>query len=563
MHDLLAEVVVILAVTLGAAYALKRLGVPTIVGFLAAGMLVGPGGFSLVEDRAAIEAVSEIGVVFLLFTIGLKFSLEELARMRGVVFGAGTMQFLVTTAAVAAAAVAIGAPVREGIFVGLLVAMSSTAVVMKLLEERGEIEGPYGRFVSAVLLFQDIAVVPVTLLLPVLAGSSASWTEAARVLGTAAALLVVLLLAAKFALPRLMALVAKARSREIFTLATMLAVTVTAWACGLIGLSLALGAFLAGVVLSSSDYAKQALSEVVPFRDLMASLFFVSVGMLVRPRLWIEDPAMTFGLTLLVLAIKAAVVLPIGAWWFGRRVGASSALALAQVGEFSLILAKAGGPMGLLDDAAHQQFLSVAVLSIALTPLLVAIAPRAARFVAGRAAQPVDGAGAHAPRRDHVVLVGFGVSGRNVSRVLRRLKVPYVILELNPGTIRILRDEGHDVLFGDACRPEVLESADIGTARAFVVTMTDPMVVRQMVDNARRMNAKCEIVVRTRFVSEIEELRRLGADDVVPEEFETALELVARVMGRYGATPEEIDAERRAIRSEGYGLLRGGEPGSP
>jgi len=216
-----------------------------------------------------------------------------------------------------------------------------------------------------------------------------------------------------------------------------------------------------------------------------------------------------------------------------------------------------------MSAATNQLFLSVAVLSIALTPLLLSVAPRLAAVVAGRAAGPADHGAGHEPRRDHVVLVGFGVCGRNVARVLRGLGVQYVVLELNPVTIRRLRGEGHAVLFGDACRPEVLESADIATARAFVVTMTDPIVVRQMVDNARRLNAKAEIVVRTRFLSEIDELRRLGADYVVPEEFETALELVARVMERYGATPEAIVQEKRQMRSEGYGPLRGDPPPSP
>jgi CPA2 family monovalent cation:H+ antiporter-2 len=240
-----------------------------------------------------------------------------------------------------------------------------------------------------------------------------------------------------------------------------------------------------------------------------------------------------------------------------------AALALAQVGEFALILGKAGGEMHIVDAATNQLFLSIAVLSIALTPLFISAAPRVAALAAGRAAGPSDHGAGHEPRRDHVVLVGFGVCGRNVARVLKDLGVPYVVLELNPGTIRKLRAEGHTVMFGDASRPEVLESADIATARAFVVTMTDPLVVRQMVDNARRLNSKAEIVARTRFFAEIAELKRLGADYVVPEEFETALELVARVMEKYGATPEAIAAEKRQMRAEGYGTLGEAPPAAP
>jgi CPA2 family monovalent cation:H+ antiporter-2 len=563
MHGPLADVVVILAAALAASYALKRLGVPTIVGFLVAGMLIGPGGFSLVTDKETVGHVAEIGVVFLLFTIGLKFSIDELTKMRGVVLGAGGLQVVLTAAVTAGIALLFDVEPRTAIFLGLLVAQSSTAVVMKLLEERAEIEGPYGRFVSAVLLFQDISVVPITLVLPLLAGGATSWTEALGVLGTTVGLLAALLVAAKFAFPYMFAAVAKARSREVFTIATMLAVIATAYACSLIELSLALGAFLAGVVLSQSDYSKQALSEVVPFRDLMASLFFVSVGMLVEPKSWLERPAEVFGFTALAIAVKLLVVLPIAWIWYGRRVGFMAALALAQVGEFALILGKAGGEMHIVDAATNQLFLSIAVLSIALTPLFISAAPRVAALAAGRAAGPSDHGAGHEPRRDHVVLVGFGVCGRNVARVLKDLGVPYVVLELNPGTIRKLRAEGHTVMFGDASRPEVLESADIATARAFVVTMTDPLVVRQMVDNARRLNSKAEIVARTRFFAEIAELKRLGADYVVPEEFETALELVARVMEKYGATPEAIAAEKRQMRAEGYGTLGEAPPAAP
>jgi CPA2 family monovalent cation:H+ antiporter-2 len=558
MHGVLADLLVILAVALGAAYALKRVGVPTIVGFLVAGMIVGPGGLSLVHDPRSVDFIGEIGVVFLLFTIGLKFSFDELASMRGLVFGAGGLQVVLTAAVTAGIALAFDAAPRTAVFLGLLVAQSSTAVVLKLLEERGEVEGPYGRVVSAVLLFQDVSVVPITMALPILAGGATSWPEAATVLGKTVGLLAAILVGAKFLLPRLMSVVAKARSREVFTLATMLAVIVTAYACNLIGLSLALGAFLAGVVLSQSDYNKQALSEVVPFRDLLASLFFVSVGMLVEPRSWIESPAAVFGFTALAIAVKAAVIVPVASLWYGRRVGVMSALALAQVGEFALILVKMGADLALVDAPTNQLFLSVAVLSIALTPLFMLLGPRLAARVAAAPSGRAAGAHAegHAPRRGHVVIVGYGVSGRNVARVLRSLAVPYVILEMNPQTIKRLREEGHEALFGDASRPEVLESADMGTAKAFVVTMTDPLVVRQMVAAARRISAEAEIVVRTRFVSEIEELRRLGANDVVPEEFETALELVGRVMARYGASPQAILKEKYAIRREGYGFLR-------
>ncbi|MGH7162611.1 MAG: cation:proton antiporter, partial [Planctomycetota bacterium] len=371
------DLVLVMAVSLAAVYLLRRLKIPAVVGFLVAGVLIGPGGLALVSDRLRIEAMAEAGVIFLLFTIGLRFSLGELARMKGVVFGAGALQVLLTAGAAAGIASAAGVGVSRGIFLGFLLAMSSTAIVMKLLEDKGETATPHGRFSLGVLIFQDLAVVPLMLLTPMLApGGSVSWIDGALALFKSLGLVGLILVGARVVFPRFLERIVRTRSREVFTLATLLAALGTAYLAGLMGISTALGAFLAGIVISESDYSAQILSDVLPLRDVFSSLFFVSIGMLVDPRAWAGDAVHVLLLAALVVLLKAlatgAVALLFG---FGARVAVVAGIALAQVGEFSFILAEAGAELGLLDPATRQHFLSVCVLSMAVTPFGMLLSP--------------------------------------------------------------------------------------------------------------------------------------------------------------------------------------------
>ena len=475
MHGVLRDLLIVLGISLVAVFALRRVGIPAIVGFLVAGVVIGPGGLRLIREVHSIEMLAEVGVVLLLFTIGLKFSLAELNRMRSYVFGAGTLQVVGTIGASVLIGSLLGLDVPKAIFLGFLLAMSSTAIVLKLLEERAETEGPQGRFVTGILVFQDLAVVPLTLLVPLLGGESMSVAQAAWTLGKSLLLVVAIIVAARVVFPRLLELVARTRNREVFTITTILAVIGTAYACSEIGLSLALGAFIAGVVISESDYSQQILSEFVPLRDVFAGLFFVSVGMLVDLSKWTDDPHLIVGLTAAVIALKGVVVWVVArAFGTGARVALIAGLALAQVGEFSFVLAKDGAALGLMDDRTNQLFLSVSVLSMALTPFAIMLTP----WIIGRAAGPREHHEPTTELRDHVVIVGFGVAGRNVAHVLKHLGLRYLILELNPHTVRKLRAEGHEVQYGDACRQEVLERAGVAHARSLVLTVPEAVSAR-------------------------------------------------------------------------------------
>lgn len=558
MHasDVVLQLLVVLAASLLAVGVLGRLRFPSIVSFLAAGIAIGPHGAKLVTDLHLIEVLAEVGVVLLMFTIGLKFSIAELAKMKGLVLGAGVLQVLLTTAACLGIGSAAGLSPPQATFLGFLVAMSSTAIVLKILEEKAETESPHGRLSTGILIFQDLAVVPLMLVTPMLAGEGGTFGEAAARLGTSLLLIAVILVAARFVLPRLFAAVVRTRSREVFTLATMLVILATAAAAGAAGLSLALGALIAGVVLSESDYAHQVLSDVVPLRDLLASLFFVSVGMLVDATSWTDEPLTTFGLSALVLGLKGFVVWAIGrGFGMGPRISLLAGLALGQIGEFSFVLALSGRGLALLDEHSHAVFLSVSVTTMALTPFLLMLSPWLARKTADRA----GGAAAHGGREGHVIVVGYGVTGSSAATVLRDLGVGVLVVELNADTVRRLRASGHDAQFGDASREDVLRAAGLAGAKALVLTALDPVATRQTVAMARRVNPGVRIFVRTRFVKELAELRHLGADAVVPEELEASIALATRVMRSFGATEQAASRAAAALRGEDYELLRDAE----
>ncbi|MGM0556359.1 MAG: cation:proton antiporter [Myxococcota bacterium] len=571
MHDLhiLAEFLMIFGVAIVVVWLFHRIKLPSLVGFLAAGVLIGPGGLGLIGQRADIDLLAEIGVILLLFSIGLEFSLKDLIRIRKLVLGAGGLQLTLTAGLVYGVASAFGYPTGQAIFIGALAGLSSTAIVLSLLQKSGELSAVHGQAKLGILLLQDIAVVPLILLVPILAGempggSQLAWTAAKVVL-----VVVGLWLAATYVFPWIIERVVKTQQSELFTLMTVVLALGTAYVSGLAGLSLALGAFLAGLLISESPYSHQILTEVLPFRDVFNSLFFISVGMLFRPSVFLDMPLELGGLILAVMVVKATIVaLIIVGMGYGLRVGILTGLGLAQIGEFSFILAKEGMRFDMLSQQDYSIFMAVSVTTMALTPLLFTLAHRLSQRV-GRAGPsrierwlaPTEDVGdsaethGHQAYEDHVIIVGYGINGRNAARVLSRIDVPYVVVEMNPETVRQHRDD-EPIYFGDAARKPVLDHLNIADARALVVAIADAATTRRIVSHARRSSEDLSIIVRTRYVHEVDELRNLGADLVIPEEFETSLALVGAVLETYGVAPLAILREKDEIRRESYDLLR-------
>src|SRR5467141_2556309 len=568
-YHVLKDLAIIFAVSLVVILVFHRFKLPALPGFIVAGVLLGPNALGLVSDVHRVEGLAEVGVILLLFTIGIEFSLNRLREMGRQVLVGGGLPVGLTVAAAAAVAAALGLAWQVALFLGCLIALSSTALVLKGLTDNGEIDAPHGRLATGVLIFQDLCVVPIMLALPFLAGrASGGPAQLALALGKAALIVVGVTILARTLVPRLLAEILKTRSRELFLIAIILLGTLTALGTAEAGASLALGAFLAGLVISESDYSHQALAELLPFRDVFISLFFVAVGMLVQFDFIREHPVLTVGGAAVVLVGKTLVA---GAGpallGYAGRVALLAGLVVSQIGEFSFVLAREGRGMALLSETLYQTFLAIAVVTMLVTPFLLQSGPTLVQGLERLVAldrllpglRPSGIAVAEQQLTDHVIVAGYGLNGRNLSAALRAIEAPYCIVELNAQTVRQARSRGEPAFYGDATREEILRALGLERARMLVAAISDPAATRRMVRVGRALNARIHIIARTRYVTEIPELSRLGADVVIPEEFEPSIEIFARVLAHYNVPRSDIERLVDQIRSSHYEALRGGD----
>jgi CPA2 family monovalent cation:H+ antiporter-2 len=541
------------------------LRLPNIVGFLLAGVIIGPHGFQLIQSVGQVENLAEIGVVLLLFTIGLEFSLGTILSVQRRILWAGFLQVVLTTLIVLGVARFLGVSVEVGLFYGFLVSLSSTAIVLRIYYDRGEINSLQGRLASGLLLFQDLCVVPMMLLLPVLAGSGQdSIFLIVWVLAKSLITLVVIVWTARKLLPRLLHQVALLRNREIFVLFVVLVCFGTAWLTSESGLSLALGALVAGLVISESELSHQIVADILPLRDCFSGIFFISVGMLLNLGILSQDFRIALMELLLMIGIKSLVLFAVF-WWLYRsvRLGVVLGLGLAQIGEFSFVLAKAGINFQLLNAADGQIFLAASILSMMATPFLIhwshawAFGFEGLFKDIGFNRSTSGGANETPSATGHVIVVGYGLNGQNLARVLKEVGIPYRVLEMDPDLVRSAKAGGEPISFGDGTRPELLQQVGIAKARVLVVAISDPAATARLVSQARRLRTDLYIIVRTRYVAEIDHLYRLGANQVIPEEFETSVEIFARVLQEYHIPRNVISLQVDLIRKEHYGTLRG------
>lgn len=569
LHEFVANFLVIISASVVVLLASHFLRLSSVVGFLVTGMIIGPSGLGLIAQDE-VELFAEIGVVILLFTVGLEFSLASLRQSWRPFLVAGGLQVGLTVLVAAGIAMAFDVPARNATFLGFLAALSSTAIVLKAYADRHELRSPQGSLVTGILLFQDFSLAPMIVLTPVLAGSAAaSLPSVLGRVGLGVLLVAVVFVLARRVMPRLLHWIVRTRVREVFLLGALGVCLAMGMLTSHLGFSMPLGAFLAGLVISESEYGHQVSAEVLPFRDLFNSLFFISLGMLFRFETLRTDglEVLTLGAGVVLLKTLVAAI-AVAYMMYPARTAVIVGLSLAQVGEFSFVLAGVGLGLGLMGPELHQVFLGGSIFTMMLTPLWIAAAPRlASRTPRVRVPRPLErlrldfrggamGAAAES-RSGHVVLVGYGLNGRNVSRVLRETAVPFVVLELNGALVKLARDEGLPVVYGDATRAEILSVCGVESANLLVVAISDLAATRTAVQTARRMNPALYILVRTRALEEIDELLRLGANEVIPEEFETSIEIFCRVLQRYHVPRNVIDAQVRILRDETYGVLRG------
>lgn len=563
----LVPLALVFLAALAAAYVLNRLRQPSLIGYLLAGVALGPHGLGFVKDVDTVEALAQVGVVLLLFTVGLEIPLSSLRRLGTAVWVAGPIQFCGVVGLAAALATARGYPVNQSVFFGFLVVTCSTVVILQLLVERRELDSPHGKFLVGINLFGDLMVAPMILLIgPLSGGRGGGVPEAVLALAKGAVAVVLVFFAARFLVPRFLHAVAATRRKELFLLAVLLLVLATALATSSVGLSLAVGAFLAGLVVSDSDFGHQAMADISPFRDAFNALFFVSVGMLFDARILVSRPAAVAAALALVLVGKSVVAaIPVLLLGYGLRVAAIVGISLAQIGEFAFVLLAQGRAANLVSPDVYQVALSATIISMIATPFLFrlghAVGNRVVDIPFGRPRDLSTNTAADRglPEEGHVVVFGFGHMGETLSRVLARAGVPFRVLDLNPERVRKGRARGVPIEYGDTTSASAVKHAGIERARAAIVLLSDPRATRQTLSLCRSLAPGIFLLARTRYLAEIPELSSLGADDVVAEEFETSLEISGRTLRRLGFPLPWVESETdeiRRTREDGFRRFR-------
>ncbi|HEU4520732.1 MAG TPA: cation:proton antiporter, partial [Thermoanaerobaculia bacterium] len=548
------------AIILGAAFPLlflgRRLRVPEVISYLLTGIVIGPHALGWIRDAHRVEAIAEIGVALILFFIGLHVPLAKLRTLGRTTFVSGTLQMGLTVAAVVAISFPAGVDPLRSTFYGLMVALGSTAVVLPILTARDEMGAPFARRFLGVSLFQDFAVIPLMILVPAFATGEAAppVSLVLRRVAIAAVGVVLLVIIARVVVPRLFVRISALGSREIFTAAAIVLILATIAITERLGISAALGAFAAGVVIGDTDFIHEISGILRPFRDVLSALFFASIGMLLQPRYVLAHLGLVVGIVAVVVVTKIVAAYPaFRASGALPRTSLRAAFAVAPIGEFSFLLAQEGKRKGVLGPTDEQMLIAVAVVTLASTPLLVSAGTALAGRLRGGRDETEDQV---TKRKGHILIIGYGLNGHNVARMLTATGAGHIILEEDPARAEVARAAGSDVIVADAADPDALKSAGIERALAAVIAISDPDGTRRIVHACRSVSASVHILVRTRYVSEVERLRVLGANEIIPEEFETSIEIVSRLMRLLAVPGNLVAAQIRLLRDEGYRMLR-------
>jgi len=563
----LVQSVALVVAAAAIAYVCYRIGLVPIVGFLLAGVVIGPSALGVVSDPALVNAAAEFGVILLLFTIGIEFSLAKLSRLTTLIFGGGGLQVLLASVLTMLVLLPFGVNWRAALFTGFLVSLSSTAIVLKLLADRGESATTFGQVSLGLLIFQDLAIVVMVLLVPMLAGTGGSGLDLAAAVGKALAIILAVLLVARRLMPPLLERVARTCSPELFLLTVIAICFGTAWLTSVAGVSLSLGAFLAGLLVSESRFSHHAFGEIMPLQILFSALFFVSVGMLLDLAFLLHHLPMILGAVLFVLVVKGLTTMAsVRVLGYATPVAAASGLLLAQIGEFSFVLDRAGHDVGLspagLGETGSQAFIAASVMLMVITPQLASIGARVGARLERRglvdalpAADEELSLETFAHMSQHVVVAGYGEAARSLVRVLHGSHVPFVITTLSPGGALEAEAAGLPVLRGDSARQHTLLAAGIERSTMVVIADDDPATAHRIVAVARSLVPTARIVVRTRYQTEAAALGATGADLVVVEELESVVQLFADVLRTYSTGPAEIERYAATIRQGGYAAL--------
>lgn len=537
---ILQDILIIFFLSIPLVLILRRLHLPSILGFLLTGALIGPEGIGIIHDKAQVDILAELGVTLLLFSVGLEFSFETFAKVKKQGITGGVLQISLTILAGLGIGFIQWGSIYRGLFFGCIIALSSTAVVFTSLYHQKMLDSVAGRLSTVILILQDLALIPMLVLLPWMAHLSKK-TDLLAQLGWEGAKVIFLIagvtLAIKFLAAPLFALLSRSKSRELFLIAVIALALGMAWLTNALGISFALGAFLGGVIVGSTEYQYQALSEIRPFHICFNSLFFVSIGMLVNFGFIAEHWAVILLLIILIPLLKFLITsFSVAITRIPLRLALLVGMVLAQIGEFSFLLSYVGLKSGAISPFLYQLIIAIAVVAMLITPLIVQYAPRLAEAMASAPllrrlstqGQEIEVLKKSERMRGHVIICGFGPLGRTLGYLLKQHHVPYLVLELNPDTIKRVREDDRQAFFGDGASQEILYHSGIDHARLLAITVPDFLNAAAIIQQARRVNPDIKIVTRAKYRNEVEKLYQAGADVVVSEELEGGLE-----MGRY------------------------------
>ena len=561
----LKDCIVIIILSIAVVYICSIIKIPSIIGFMITGIIAGPNSFGLVGAMEQVKVFSEIGVVLLLFTIGIEFSFTELIKSKKFILVGGFAQVGLTIIAAFIISKLFNLPTNSSIFIGFLICLSSTAIVLKVYQSNAMIDSIYGKVSLSILIFQDIIIIPMILLIPLLTSSAIEINEFPyiilfKILGV----ILFVIIGTKWIIPKLFYLVAKTRIKELFLFVVIALCSVVPWLTHEIGLSLAIGAFIVGMMISETDYNHQTLGLIIPFKDIFTSFFFISIGMLFDINYFLNNIPIVLLLVLSIILLKSILsAIAIGFLRLPLRIMIIVGFSICQIGEFSFVLSQLGYEKNLLSNDFFQLFLSTSIFTMLLTPSIINLSvkisdwtqklPIPEKIKTGRAVDTIE---KNIEYKNHLIIVGYGVNGKNVAKSAKYCKIPYVIIEMNPGTVKTEKSKGEPIYFGDATYEAIFDSLNIQKARVVVIAINDPAATRRITKLVSMMNPHIYTIVRTRYLQEITVLKELGAKDVVPEEFETSIEIFTRVLRHYLIPKNEIENFTYDIRESNYNMFR-------
>lgn len=571
MPSILVDVTIILGLAMIVVLLSNYFKIPTILGLLITGILAGPEALSLIKSMKNINIFADIGVVLLLFSIGIEISLKNLYRIRKQVFVGGTIQMLLTVAFTLILGLFTNLGFKTNLLLGLMFSLSSTAIVLNILQSTSKLNSAQGKSTLAILIFQDIIVIPLMLLLPYLGDTSAgSWSSLFSTLLMGVITVVLTIVLARVAMPKFLFLVAKSKSSELFLLSVLVICMAIAGFTAYIGLSLSLGAFLAGLIISESEYSHEAFGTILPFRELFTSFFFISIGLLVNVSFFISHFSIILLITAAVLILKT-IGTTVASYYTGHnlRVAFITGIFLSQVGEFSFILSNEALKYNLLSQEIYQTFLSVSILSMALTPSILQHGERLAAYLGNLFMS--DQLKKRFPRlikssrdiytvekklSDHIVMIGYGNGGKSISKALKMASIPYLAIDSDPEIVLAAKSKKTPVVFGSATNKSVLEHAYIKDARVIIITVSEYDIVKNIILEVRKLNPNVYIITVTKKLQDAVKLFDVGANDVISEQFETSMEIVARALAKYLVPRNQIDEFIYKIRELNYSMMR-------